>query len=136
MLRLLDARPGQRVLDVGSGSGWTTQLLAHLVGPAGAVRGVELVPELVAFARTRVRAPWASIVQAVPGRLGLPDGAPFDRLLVSADAGHIPDDLTRQLAAGGRMVLPADGLMWVVSRTSHGLTRHRAPGLFRFVPLR
>src|SRR5690349_1220958 len=49
MLRLLDVRPGQRVLDVGAGSGWTTALLAHLVGPQGEVRGVELEPELVAF---------------------------------------------------------------------------------------
>ena len=49
MLRLLDVRAGQRVLDVGSGSGWTTALLAHLVGPAGSVLGVELEPELVSF---------------------------------------------------------------------------------------
>ena len=49
MLELLDVQPGQRVLDVGSGSGWTTALLAHLVGPTGIVIGTELVPELVAF---------------------------------------------------------------------------------------
>ena len=46
MLRLLEVRPGDRVLDVGSGSGWTTALLAHLTGPKGVVIGVELVPEL------------------------------------------------------------------------------------------
>src|SRR5215211_7614975 len=46
MLRLLDVRPGHRVLDVGAGSGWTTALLGHLVGPTGQVIGVELVPEL------------------------------------------------------------------------------------------
>jgi protein-L-isoaspartate(D-aspartate) O-methyltransferase len=47
MLRLLDVTPGQRILDVGSGSGWTTALLAHLTGPTGSVLGVELEPDLV-----------------------------------------------------------------------------------------
>ena len=49
MLRLLRVAPGMRVLDVGAGSGWTTALLAHLVGPRGQVHGVERVPELVRF---------------------------------------------------------------------------------------
>src|SRR4051812_9944700 len=47
MLSLLDVEPGQRVLDVGSGSGWTTALLAHLVGPGGSVVGVERYADLV-----------------------------------------------------------------------------------------
>ncbi|MFC6345302.1 protein-L-isoaspartate O-methyltransferase, partial [Nocardioides hankookensis] len=54
MLRLLDVRAGDRVLDVGSGSGWTTGLLAHLVGPDGSVRGLELEPDLVAFGRANL----------------------------------------------------------------------------------
>src|SRR3954468_7053836 len=78
MLTLLDVRPGQRVLDVGSGSAWTTALLAHLVGPDGEVIGVEIVPGLVSFGRSRLgeRAN-ARVTQAVPGVLGLPDGAPY-----------------------------------------------------------
>lgn len=92
MLRLLEVRPGDRVLDVGSGSGWTTALLAHLTGPAGEVVGVEIEPDLVTFGRAnlaRRRTPWASI-SAEPGVLGRPAGAPYDWILVSAMAAELP----------------------------------------------
>ena len=73
MLALLDVRPGQRVLDVGCGSGWTTALLGRLVGPTGSVLGLERVPDLVAFGRANLAAagmPWAEIVRAAPDVLG------------------------------------------------------------------
>ncbi|HSP60898.1 MAG TPA: methyltransferase domain-containing protein, partial [Ornithinimicrobium sp.] len=86
MLELLDVRPGQRVLDVGSGSGWTTAILARLVGPPGRVVGVDIVPELVEDAAARLRRDGlghATVQVCAPGRLGAPDAAPFDRILVS-----------------------------------------------------
>src|SRR3954451_7278648 len=89
MLRLLEGREGDRVLDVGAGSGWSTALLAHLTGPAGEVVGVELEPTLVDFGRANlalVQRPWARIEAADPDRLGWPDAAPYDRILVSAEA--------------------------------------------------
>lgn len=138
MLRLLDLAPGQRVLDVGAGSGWSTALLAHLVGPAGEVHGVELEPELVRFGAANLaatRQPWARIVPAEPGVPGAPALAPFDRILVSAQARELPPALAEQLADGGVMVIPVDGVMQRVQR--HGaavrVTRH---GEYRFVPLR
>lgn len=138
MLRLLDVAPGRRVLDVGSGSGWTTALLAHLVGPGGHVLGVELVPGLVDLGRrnlARTDQPWASIREAVPGVLGLPDGAPYDRILVSAEARLLPQDLVDQLAPDGRMVIPVDGQMMLVVREA-GRLRTSRDGRYRFVPLR
>jgi len=138
MLRLLEVREGDRVLDVGSGSGWTTALLAQLTGPFGEVVGVELEPTLVEFGRrnlARTGRPWARIEQAVPGRLGWPDGAPYDRILVSAEPRHLPQQLVDQLAGDGRMVIPVSGTMLLVVRTPMGteVTEH---GGYRFVPLR
>ncbi len=139
MLEKLGVPAGARVLDVGSGSGWTTALLAHLTGPAGSVLGVELVPELVELGRRNLAAsdlPWARIEQAVSGVLGRPEDGPFDRILVSADAGTVPAQLEEQLAVGGRMVLPAAGVMWTVTRDRERLRREPdQEHLFSFVPL-
>ena len=138
MLRLLEVEPGQRVLDVGAGSGWTTALLAELVGPTGLVVGVELEPELAAWGEQNVRrtsGDWASVREAGPGVLGVPELAPYDRILVSAEAGRIPRALLDQLADPGRMVLPVAGVMTVVER-SGGEDRTSRHGHYRFVPLR
>lgn len=136
MLRLLDVRPGQRVLDVGTGSGWTTALLAHLVGSSGEVVGVEREPELVAFGVTNLAAtdqPWARIGQAQSGVLGVPDSAPYDRILVSAVARHLPDELVGQLADDGVLIIPVRGTMLRVTNPGGEVTEH---GHYRFVPLR
>jgi protein-L-isoaspartate(D-aspartate) O-methyltransferase len=137
MLRLLDVRPGDRVLDVGSGSGWTTALLAHLAGPDGSVLGLEIVPELVGFGRRNLaaaRRPWAHIEAADRVRLGRADTAPYDRILVSADATELPSGLVDQLAPNGIMVIPVDGRMLRVRATGADpeVTVH---GHYRFVPL-
>ena len=138
MLRLLDVPEGARVLDVGAGSGWTTALLAHLVGPRGEVLGVELEPDLAAWGAANVIAagrPWARVVPADPDALGAPRHAPFDRILVSAEAHELPRPLVDQLAADGRMVAPVARGLEVVRRTPDGVTVARYEG-FRFVPLR
>lgn len=141
MLALLDVRPGHRVLDVGCGSGWTTALLAHLVGPAGTVRGVEMVPELVEAARSNLaRLPGAgergaaAISPARPGVLGLPEEGPFDRVLLSADAPSLPEELIEQLRVGGLLVAPVAGELVRARREAVGVDVVRA-GAYSFVPL-
>jgi protein-L-isoaspartate(D-aspartate) O-methyltransferase len=138
MLRLLDVHPGDRILDVGSGSGWTTELLAHLTGPAGSVTGVELLPDLAETSRGTLRRRSVNNAQvrvAEAGVLGYPADAPYDRILFSADAGGgVPRQLVDQLAEGGVMVGPVRGTMTVVRRTGEGTTMS-GHGRYRFVPL-
>lgn len=139
MLTLLDVQPGHRVLDVGSGSGWTTALLGHLVGPQGHVYGVELVPELVAWSRENLQGyamGWTGIHQATPGQLGLQEQAPFDRILVSAEAKEVPQPLVEQLVDGGLMVIPVMGRLLSVERRSDDDVAVHRHGHYQFVPLR
>lgn len=138
MLCLLDPQPGDRVLDVGSGSGWTTALLAHLVGPTGSVIGVERIPELVTASRTSLAglphpAP-VSVVQAEAGVLGWPQEAPYDRVLVSAATPAVPPALLEQVAVGGVLVAPVGGVMLRVVLSPEGpvVEKH---GHYLFVPL-
>ena len=143
MLRLLDVPVGASVLDVGAGSGWTTALLAWLVGPAGRVLGLELEPWLAAEGAANLRAwagnpgcPWARLEAAEPGVLGRAAEGPYDRILVSAMADTLPEELVDQLAVGGVLVIPVGGEMLRVERVPAGPPRVERSGAYRFVPLR
>jgi protein-L-isoaspartate(D-aspartate) O-methyltransferase len=137
MLEYLDPRPGDRVLDVGCGSGWTTALLGELVGPDGLVVGIELVPQLAKAARHNLTGAGEHIrvLAAEPDVLGAPDLAPFDKILVSAQARAMPDPLVQQLELGGRLVAPVRGVMTVVDRLGEDEVSIRRMGRYAFVPL-
>lgn len=137
MLRLLEVPVGGTVLDVGSGSGWTTALLAWLVGPAGRVLGLELDPDLAAFGAANLAAcdlPWARIEVADPHLLGRPVPGGWPRILVSASARRLPAALVGQLADDARMVLPVGHRMTLVVRRGR-VTEVSTHGEYVFVPL-
>lgn len=137
MLLWLDPQPGDKVLDVGSGSGWSTALLATLVGKKGTVYAVERFSGLVEMGRkncAKYDLSQCSFYEAGP-MLGLPEHAPYDRILVSATAQELPRELLAQLAAGGRMVIPVGDTILEVYKAgedSCDITPHAG---YEFVPL-
>lgn len=137
MLEWLDPQPGERILDVGSGSGWTTALLAYLIGPKGMVYAVEKVPELVKFGTENAKRHGTKNAQFFEAgdAFGLSEFAPFDRILVSAAASQLPSDLLKQLVNKGRLVIPIDNSIFVIDKTGkESFESKEYPG-FVFVPL-
>ena len=136
MLELLNAEKGQRVLDIGSGSCWTTALLAHIVGPDGFVQGLERVEELVTFGThnlARYNFTHAHVERA-GSELGKPKDVLYDRILVSAAARAFPKELLSQVHEGGKIVIPVRDAIWKVVRVEHQPLIEKFDG-FIFVPL-
>ncbi len=127
----------ERVLEIGTGSGYQTALLAHL---GARVFTVERLPDLLVEAEERFRRLGLGGIETRlgDGADGWPERAPFDGILVTAAAPHIPPPLADQLAPGGRLVIPLGDLasqeLVIVRRTPAGLEERRAGGV-RFVPL-
>lgn len=143
MLEQLQPQPGDKVLDIGSGSGWTTALLAEIVGPEGKVYGIERIAELKEFGENNTRKynfveSGRAVFIVGDGSKGLAKFAPFDKIHVGAAAVKIPPDLLNQLVIGGRMIIPI-GIDWqemvVIDRKGpNDYQEKRFPG-FVFVPL-
>ena len=134
---LLAAGPRSRVLEIGTGSGYQTAVLAQLVEE---VFSVERIKPLQLKARQRMRQLKLRNVQMqhADGGLGWPERGPFDGILATAAPERIPEELLRQLAPGGRLVLPVGGEeqhLQVVTRTREGFETEIVEGVY-FVPLR
>ena len=112
MTELLQVRKGQKVLEVGTGSGYQASILAWLVGEKGHVWTIERIPELAARAKGAIESIGLGdrvTVIVGDGSLGYPEAAPYDRVIVTAAAPRPPHSLLSQLSVNGRMVIPIGG---------------------------
>lgn len=137
MLELLGPKKGDRILDVGSGSAYTTAILSETVGNGGQVFGVEIIPELVTLGKNNLAKynfTNAKIIQA-KDELGLPNESPFDKILVSASAEEIPMSLVKQLKVGGTMVIPIKNDICRIEKNKDRSIKIEKYNGFAFVPL-
>ena len=133
---LLEKQPMDRVLEIGTGCGYQTAVLARL---AKEVYTLERIAPLMDKARRHLRDLRIYNVRFkhADGHLGYPEGAPYDGILMAASATRVPEALKEQLAVGGRMVLPVgtdDQWLYVVDRKESGFVEKRCAAV-RFVPL-
>ncbi|HEA84422.1 MAG TPA: protein-L-isoaspartate O-methyltransferase [Candidatus Wildermuthbacteria bacterium] len=142
MMEHLRPKKGDRILDIGAGSGWTTALLSHIVGERGRVIGIEIIGKLMQTARKHVdtysfiKKGIAEIIEG-DGRKGYEQEAPYDGILVSAamEEEELPSALKKQLKVGGKIVIPIKESIWVFEKTGeHQFKEQEYPG-FVFVPL-
>ncbi len=128
--------PGDRVLEIGTGSGYQAAVLAEL---AAKVYSIEIVPALAERARDTLTAlGYANVdVRLGDGYAGWPDEAPFDAIIVTAAPDHVPQPLIEQLAPGGRMIIPVGQdrqSLTLITRTAEGVTQERMLRVL-FVPM-
>ncbi|MBU1036666.1 protein-L-isoaspartate(D-aspartate) O-methyltransferase [Patescibacteria group bacterium] len=140
MLELLQVKKGDKVLDVGSGSGWQIALLAELAGKRGKVIGLEVKDELIEFAKENLLKYQYQNIKIIKGDgwQGLSKQAPFDKIIVAAAANEIPLALKIQLKVGGRLVIPVGGgiqdIVVIDKLSQNKFQQQNFPG-FVFVPL-
>jgi len=140
MLELLQPKPGEKILDIGAGSGWTSALLSEIVGDEGKVIAIEIIPELVEFGRKNIRK-YNFIEKGITefvcadGSQGYEKETPFDKILCSAEAQEVSQVWKDQLKTGGRIVTPIGSSIWLfIKKSSEQFEKKEYPG-FVFVPL-
>lgn len=139
MTRILSPEKDSKVLEIGTGSGFQTALLAKM---SGEVYTIERIPELMEKAKTRLeKLNFSNIHYKVgDGSIGWQENAPYDRIMVTAAASVLPDELVSQLAGGGRMVIPVGPpelqVLKLVVKNEEGKLDISSIELVRFVELK
>lgn len=141
MTETLNVKEGNKILEIGSGSGWSASLLSYLVGEKGFVYTIERIKGLAAFAKKNLEKfdiKNAKVYER-DGSLGLKEHAPFDRIIMACACPDIPKPFIQQLKKDGIMVLPKGNLymqkMIVIKKVKDRIEKKELPGYFVFVPL-
>ncbi len=139
MIAAADVEPGDKVLEIGAGSGYAAAVMGRIAREVIAIERHAELARLAALRMARLGGDNVRIVHA-DGSAGLPQEAPFDAILVAASGSHVPEALTRQLAVGGVLVMPVGApgdIQSLVKVTRHGedLFAEENLGAVRFVPL-
>jgi protein-L-isoaspartate(D-aspartate) O-methyltransferase len=138
MTQVLDANPDDKVLEIGTGSGYQAAILAELVAE---IYTIEIIPQLaVSASEVLRRLGYKNVnVRAGDGYLGWEEAAPFDAIMVTARADHLPQPLIDQLKTGGRLIMPVGGAaeqsLQVLTKDQDGEIRVQDILPVRFVPL-
>lgn len=139
MTEWLDVREGQKILEIGSGSGWQTAILSYLVGH-GKVYSIERHSELVEFARKNLDKLGIKNVKVIlgDGSLGLTEESPFDRIIITAACKKVPELLLEQLSNDGLLIAPVGEFqqsMILLKKTPNGVVEIKKQPGYVFVPL-
>ena len=140
MIELLQPKAGDKIFEIGFGSGWQTAILAKIVGKSGKVFSVERIPELFRFGRKNIRKYnfiKSGVVKTISGDAtdGLKRHAPFDRIIAAASGEKIPAAWLEELKIGGRLVAPVKESIWLfIKKSNKKFEKKEYPG-FVFVPL-
>lgn len=137
MLELLRVSPGEKVLEIGAGSGWQTALLAELVGEQGKVVAIERIKELFQMAQKNLSSYQYKQIELVfsDGSRGYAKEAPYAKIIAAASSRDIPKAWQEEIMVGGRLVFPMGWSVWRLVKTKdNSFKKEEYPG-FTFVPL-
>jgi protein-L-isoaspartate(D-aspartate) O-methyltransferase len=140
MVEKLKPQQGDKILDIGSGSGWTTAILAYLVGNKGRIIALEIIPELKKFGEKNV-SKYNFINKGIAefilgdGSQGYKEESPYDRILCSAEARYLPQALKEQLKVGGTVVIPIGASIFIFEKITENKFEEKSYPGFAFVPL-
>ena len=139
MTEWLDIKEGQKILEIGSGSGWQTAILSYLVGH-GKVYSMERHLELAEFAKKNLDRLGISNVKVIlkDGSSGFPEEAPFDRIIITAACKKIPESLLEQLSMNGLLIAPVGEYpqsLLLLKKTQQGIVEIKNQPGYVFVPL-
>ena len=137
MLELLQPAKGDKVLDIGFGSGWQTAMLCQIVGPRGFVYAIERIPDLKEFGQNNVQKYNFKNVEFIcgDGSKGLASQAPFNKIIAAASAEEVLQSWKKQLKIGGRLVTPVANSIWLVVKKGKDKFEEKEHPGFVFVPL-